>query len=257
MPAILITGASSGIGAALAKTYAEKGTTLYLTGRNSQRLENVKNMCRSRGAVVHIFCCDVLDAPPLRSWILLADTETPLDLVIANAGISGGTSLGHTHEGDMEQGLESEKKILETNVIGVLNTIHPIIPRMALRKQGHIAVISSLAGFLPLPSAPAYAASKAAIRFYTEALSSKLLPHNVHTSIICPGFIKSPMTEANEFSMPLLMETDDAAQYIAGKLAKKKPQISFPWSMYILLSLLSILPRTMVNYLTHSLPEKG
>ncbi|HEY8189733.1 MAG TPA: SDR family NAD(P)-dependent oxidoreductase, partial [Micavibrio sp.] len=160
---ILITGASSGIGEALARHYAAPGATLALTGRNAERLENVAEICRAAGAAVHTGIIDVCDIETMRSWILARDAEQNLDLVIANAGISGGTGLKGEDESQV-------RAIFDANVNGVFNTILPILAPMCARGRGQIAIISSLAGFSGWPGAPAYGASKGAIRLYGEAL---------------------------------------------------------------------------------------
>src|SRR5262249_51392865 len=156
MTHILITGASSGIGAALALEYAAKGVRLSLHGRSAERLARVAGDTEKRGAVVATMAGDVTDAPAMKAWIEAADRIEPLDLVIANAGISAGT---FSDEGIDSQGAES---IFAVNLYGVLNTVHPALPLMLERKRGQIAIMSSLAGFRGFPGSEAYCASKAA-----------------------------------------------------------------------------------------------
>ena len=248
---ILITGASSGIGRALALYYAAEGHRLFLGGRNAERLENAAQNCRALNAEVHTQIIDTSAENITHQWIVGIDKRYPLDLVIANAGISGGTA-----------GLEPEEftaqssRIFDVNLMGVLNTIHPVLPRMAARRKGQIALISSLAGFAAYPGAPAYSASKAAVRFYGEALRSKFAKENVRISVVCPGFVRSRITDANDFPMPMLMETEKAASIIAKNLAKDQGLIVFPWSMGMMARLIGLLPRVIRTRVLMRVPEK-
>jgi len=247
---ILITGASSGVGAALARIYAARGVTLALCGRDAQRLNQVAADCRERGAAVDAACIDVTDAGATEHWVATADEAAPLDLVIANAGVSGGT-LG---------GGESRRQaaaIFATNVGGVIHTVHPAAERMRARRRGRIAIMSSLASFRGMPGAPAYSASKAAVRSYGEALRGTLHRHNVHVSVICPGFIRTPMTDVNAFRMPFLMDADRAALLIQRGLARNRARIAFPLRFYAMAWLLGVLPPSWTDPVLRRLPEKG
>lgn len=237
---ILITGASSGIGAALAMGYAAEGVTLLLTARNEERLNAVAQSCRARGATVHIEAVDVTDKPRLAEWILRMDVHHPVDLVIANAGISAGTFSGG-------EALEAAEAVFDVNVTGVINTIHPLLPRMTERKAGQVAIMASLASLRPLPSAPAYSASKAAVRFYGEALRPLLKQHGVFVSVICPGWITTPLTDVNDFPMPFIMSSERAASIIIHRLAQKKSCIAFPYRLYFLLRILALLPLRLTD----------
>ncbi|MGB1077133.1 MAG: SDR family NAD(P)-dependent oxidoreductase, partial [Bdellovibrionales bacterium] len=162
---ILITGASSGIGEALAYSYAQEGCCLLLTGTNEVRLNKVSEKCKDMGALVSAKIIDVRDQEALNIWLCEEDNKTPIDLVIANAGISGGTS-----------GLEEEKlmsqirTIYDVNVMGVLNTIEPVLNKMVERRKGQVAFMSSMASYAPWSGAPAYANSKTAVRYLGHAL---------------------------------------------------------------------------------------
>lgn len=246
---ILITGASSGLGAALAREYAAPEITLHLLGRDSARLQEVANDCRAKGATVRTARIDVTDRDAMQAYIEKADDATPLDLVIANAGISAGT-------GGTQELMEQVERIFAVNLHGVLNTIQPIAPRMQARGQGHIAIMSSLAGILPLPSCPAYSASKAAIRYYGDALRGVLRKHDVAVSVICPGYIHTPMTAVNDFPMPLVMDAGRAARIIRCGLRRKKARIAFPHALYLPLRLLALLPQAMLDPLFARLPSK-
>ncbi len=246
---ILITGASSGIGAALAIEYAHFGNNLYLSGRDAGRLKNVADSCLQRGAKVHTKILDVTDAIEMHKWIERVDAATPLDLVIANAGVSAGMG------GDGEDGAQV-RRLFATNIDGVINTVQPVIPLMLKRKSGQIAIMSSLAGIRALPSAPAYSASKACVRYYGEALRGVLLKDGVTVSVICPGYIDTAMTAVNQFPMPFIMSAPDAAHKIATSLARGRGRIAFPPMLYIPLWFISCLSPLLTDWVFARLPKK-
>lgn len=249
---ILITGASSGIGEALALHYAEDGVFLALSGRNPERLAAVAQSCRSRGAIVETVLVDVSQQAPMAEWIERIELARPLDLVVANAGISGGTGGGADGETEAQV-----RAIFDVNLGGVLNTVLPVLPRMIARRSGQIALLSSLAGFRGFPSAPAYSASKGAVRFYGEALRGAVSNSGVKINVICPGFVKSRITDANDFKMPMLLEADKAARIIAKGLSLNKGRIVFPWPLHLAAWVLSALPDSWVQPLLRKLPAKS
>jgi short-subunit dehydrogenase len=246
---ILITGASSGIGAALARRYAAPGGALALTGRDAARLADTADACRAAGAKVREGLLDVLEREALAAWIAEVDAAAPLDLVIANAGVSAGTGGGG--EDDAQT-----RRIFSINVDGVVNTVLPAVACMRPRGRGQIAIMSSLAAFRGFPGAPAYCASKAAVRIWGEALRGHLHGDGIGVSVICPGYIATPMTAVNHFSMPLLMDADRAAWIIQRGLARDKARIAFPWPMYALVRLISALPPGLTDLLLRRLPKK-
>jgi short-subunit dehydrogenase len=243
---ILITGASSGIGAELAIQYADKGITLYLTGRNERRLNATKDMCEDFGAEVHILIADIKDAATIENWIKAIPR---LDLVIANAGISAGTGNGG-------ESLVQVKNIFDTNIYGVINTIHPAIETMKLQQSGQIAIISSLAGYRGLPSSPAYSASKAAVKIYGEALRGVLKKDDIGLTVITPGYIKTAMTAVNDFYMPFIIDVEKAADVIIKRLKKNPARIAFPLPLYLVIWLLALLPPCLTDPLFSLLPQK-
>lgn len=253
---ILITGASSGIGAALARHYSSPGATLALNGRDRTRLEAVATDCAQRGATVHHKILDVRERDAMAEWIAAADKNAPLELVIANAGVSAGT--GGMGESDRQAG-----DIFAVNVDGVVNTILPAISLMRDRappahnnRRGQIAIMSSVAAFRGVAAAPAYCASKAAIRIYGEGMRALLARDCIAVSVICPGFVRTPMTDVNKFSMPFLMEADAAARIIARGLVRNRGRIIFPWRMHAATWLLAALPTALTDLLVHRLPAK-
>ncbi|MGH6621877.1 MAG: SDR family NAD(P)-dependent oxidoreductase [Alphaproteobacteria bacterium] len=246
---ILITGASSGIGEALALAYAAPGISLFLSGRDERRLAAIADACRARSAAVEASAVSVTDRAAMESWLLAADGRHPLDLVIANAGISGGTS-------GKGEGAEQTRRIFDINVTGLLNTVLPAIPRMQQCGHGQIALMSSAASFRGMPGAPAYSASKAAVRAYGEALRGALAPSGIRVSVICPGFVRSRMTDANPFPMPLLMDAGRAARIIRRGLERDKGRIAFPWPTYFAAWLMGALPPGLTDPLMRKLPRK-
>ena len=247
---ILITGASSGIGEALALGYAAPGARLALVGRNAERLEGVAAACRTSGAGAVSAVLDVTEHAALESFVTEADRTAPLDLVIANAGISAGTS------GTGEDAAQT-RAIMAVNVDGVMNTVIAALPHMRRRRHGQIAIVSSLAGFRGFPGAPAYCASKAAVRVWGEALRGHLAPEGIGVTVVCPGFVKSRMTAVNDFRMPFLMEADRAADHIRRGLARNKARIACPWQLAIPLRLLAALPPWLTDPMLRRMPEKG
>ena len=246
---ILITGASSGLGAALALTYAAAGIRLSLHGRDAERLEQVAAQARQRSAKVSTHLGDVADAQDIAAWIEACDRDSALDLIIANAGISGGTS-------QRQESAAQVNAIFAVNVTGVFNTIHPALPLMMRRRRGQIAIISSLAGFRGFAGAPAYCASKAAIRVYGEGLRAEVAGQGVDINVVCPGFIKTPMTDHNPFSMPFLMSAEHAARLIRQGLMANRARIAFPWLLYAVIRLLTALPQPIIEWITTRMPKK-
>lgn len=249
---ILITGASSGIGEALALYYAQPGVLLSLSGRNAERLEAVAKLCRERGAAVEAVVMDVRDQAAMERWICRADDERPLDLVVANAGISAG--MGESRAGESAAQV---RDLFDVNVMGVLNTVAPVLPRMIGRGQGHIALMSSLAGFRGWPGAPAYCATKAAVKTYGEGLRGVLKDAGVEIHVICPGFVKSRMTDVNEFPMPFIMPAERAAAIVAKGIKRGKGRIAFPLPVHFFMWLLSILPDALAQALLKNTPGKS
>lgn len=251
---ILITGASSGIGAALAREYAQPGCTLFLGGRNQARLATIVADCQARGANAEPAAVDVVDGDAVAQWIARADDHTPLDLVIANAGVSAGT-------GTAGEPLDQARRIMAINVDGVVNTIHPALERFAARPdpgvKGQIAIMSSLASFRGFAGAPAYCASKAAVRNYGEGLRNAYARAGIEVSVICPGFVHSGMTAENDFAMPFVMEGDRAARIIRRGLARNRGRIAFPWQMYGAAWLVQALPPWTTDRIMRGLPAKA
>ena len=239
---ILITGASSGIGAALAEAYAAPGVQLALGGQHIERLAAVADRCRQRGAAVNAANIDVTDAAALAAWVESADRAAPLDLAIANAGMQSGPwrdGAGET--------LAEARRVMDVNFGGACNTLYPVLAAMRPRKRGHIALVSSLAGLRGIPQSPAYSASKAALVIYGESLRSWLATEGITVSVVLPGFVDTRLSAKVVGPKPLMMSPERAAQIIRRGLAKKKRQIVFPYRLYVGLRLMRALPPTWVD----------
>ncbi|MEI6203329.1 MAG: SDR family NAD(P)-dependent oxidoreductase [Enhydrobacter sp.] len=219
---IVITGASSGIGEALALDYAAPGIALALSGRDAQRLDAIATACRAKGATVDAGLIDVVDRGALAEWLTKFDDAHPVDLVIANAGISIDKDNSSLDD------FSIVRKTLDVNVGGVLNTVEPLVARMMARRKGQIAVVSSLAGFVGLPYSASYNASKAAVRVWGESIRYVLKKSGIGVSVICPGFVVSRMTAEAPFKMPFLMTSARASKIIRNGLARNKARIAFP-----------------------------
>ncbi len=246
---IFITGASSGLGRALAVAYAGEGVVLFLCGRNKERLYETAAKCKEKGAVVYTYLFDVTDAFAVQETIMNADSVHPLDLVIANAGISGGVL------GEAEDSVQT-RHVFNTNINGVINTVLPALDRMRKRGSGQIGIIASIAGYRGLPSAPAYSASKACVKAWGEALRGWLHHEGIRVNVICPGFVKTPLTDVNRFPMPFLMSPEKAAQIIQKGLSKNKAVIAFPWPMALAGWFLSAMPSVLIHPILRHMPKK-
>jgi short-subunit dehydrogenase len=233
---IVITGASSGLGAALALRYAAAGVTLGLVGRNRARLELVAEQCGRAGADVEPAIIDVADRDELGGW-LAAFSATPIDLVIANAGISGGPPAG-----SMTEGLELASRQVRTNLLGVMNTIEPVLPDFIARGRGRIAIVASVAGYRGLPYSPAYSASKAGARMYGESLRALLRPAGIAVTVICPGFFSSPMTDRFKGGTPFLVTLERAATIVKRGIDSGRSRVSFPLPLVLALKLADLAP---------------
>jgi len=239
MSVILITGASSGIGAALARHYAGSDTTLVLQGRDALRLDAVAEACRARGARVETARLDVRDRAAVAAWLKTLDSAHPLDLVIVNAAINGGDPGGD---------VETEAMAFETvevNLVGALNVALPCVTLMRARGQGQIALVSSLAAFAPLPDAPAYSGTKAALLAHGLALREKLKPHGVRINVVTPGYVRTAMGGEYQGWRPMEISAEDAAVRIARGLARDQDIVAFPWIMAAAARGAALLPESL------------
>jgi short-subunit dehydrogenase len=244
---ILITGASSGIGKALALHYAAPGTTLFISGRDQERLDALSEQCRQAGATVSAWVGDVTDATGMRDWIRSCDDDCPLNLVIANAGVAlGATDVKGLHQAAVDS--------FQINVNGVFNTVHPALEVMSERRpypveDAQVAVMSSVMGYAGMARSPAYSSSKAAVKHYGQALRGAFRGMGIGVSVICPGYVASALTDRNTSKMPFLISAERAAATIARGLARNKPRITFPWQMVLITRLAINLPGFLADRL--------
>jgi short-subunit dehydrogenase len=209
--------------------YAARGARLSLMGRNIDRLRAVQSRLRvvCQDALVEIFSNDVRDHQSMHETLTRIDDTQPVTLLIANAGIGGAPALS----GATGETPEIARNLISTNVLGVINTISPLLPRLAARRHGHIVIIGSIAGHTALPDAPTYCASKAAARVYGTALRRSLRSSGVGVTVVSPGFIDTPMSASLPMSRPFLEPVERAAARIARAIDKGKPELRFPWQL--------------------------
>lgn len=246
---ILITGASSGIGEALALYYAKNGAkTLFLCGRNKERLKQTADACKQFDTKVYTKILDVTDKEETAKWIESCNKKARLNLVFANAGVSTG-----------EETPENVYNTFNINIFGVLNTITPAVElyrNTDNQEPRIIAITSSIAGYHGLAGCPSYSASKSCVKAYGEALRIRLAKENIQLNVICPGFVRSRITDKNTCPMPFFMEADNAAEIIAKRIEKNVGLIVFPWPMRFAAWFGSILPNCISNWLYSKIPYK-
>jgi NAD(P)-dependent dehydrogenase (short-subunit alcohol dehydrogenase family) len=235
--AVLVTGATSGIGRALALAYAEPGRHLALVGRNAARMAEVTQACEARGAVVAARLVDLRDRPAAAAALAALDREAPVGLAVAGAGITSGLGTGRDVEAP-----EALRAVLAANLLGAINTVEPLVAAMMARRAGHIAVIGSLGALRGLPSSPGYSAAKAALHAYAEGMRPRLRRHGIAVSIIAPGFVTTPLNRDIRAPRPLEVSAERAARIIRRGLDRRRPMIAFPRPLYWGLRALAVLP---------------
>ena len=257
---VLISGASSGVGEAIAYECVRRGAKrLFLGGRNAERLSAVAEKCRgiSAAVTVHTDIVDVTDETATRAWVENSNAVAPLDLVFANAGVA--------------TGVETEANIrttFATNVGGVLNVSLPAIAAFRKNKESSnhnsslftltssLVLTASIAGYAPLPTCPSYSATKSCVKTWGLAMRGMLKKEGINVSVLCPGFIRSRMTDVNTCPMPFFMEADKAARIILDRVERNVGLIAFPWPMRFSVWMLSCLPARLTEFLASLLPAK-
>lgn len=248
MRRVFITGASSGIGAALARHYAGEGSILGLGARRAEMLAGLAAGLPGENAVYALDVADS-DAVAHAAARFIARFGAP-DLVIANAGISTGT------HGDALGDIAELRHLLEVNVAGLAATLAAFAPGMRAARHGTLVGIASVAGFRGLPGAGAYCASKAAAITWLESLRAELHGSGVAVVTICPGYVDTPMTRGNPYRMPFLLSADEAARRIARAIAARRHLAVIPWQMALASVVLRALPRPLFDRLAARAPRK-
>lgn len=245
---VFVTGASSGIGAALAHEYAARGARLGLVARRQAMLDEL--VARLPGS--HLcYPVDVTERDALIAAARAFEAATGgADVVIANAGISIGVLTEHYED------LEVFSRMLETNVVSLANTFHPFIAPMRKRRGGKLVGIASVAGIRGLPGSEAYCASKAAAISYLESLRVELGRYGIRVLTIAPGFVRTPLTARNPYAMPFLMDADRFARAAADAIAAGRTYTVIPWQMALMAKLLRMLPNWLFDRVMARRPYK-
>jgi short-subunit dehydrogenase len=241
---ILITGASSGIGAALARHYGSRGDVVWLAGRRTAHLQTEVDAIRARGGTAHAVTLDVERADHMESELAALDAQAGgFDVVVVNAGVGGkGATPSSLRFADAKQ-------VLQVNYVGAIASILGALQPMLQRRRGHIAVVSSLAGIVPLPIALDYGSTKAGLSYFVEAMRSDLRAHGVDVTLVLPGFVHSEMTSDNKFPMPFIISAEDAARRIASAIDAKKHTLRFPFAYRAMFAVVALLPTSLVGWL--------
>ena len=241
---IWITGASTGIGRALAIKFAEKGWIVAASARRENLLKELNQINKN----IYPFPLDVtnIDQCKIVSKDILEQFKN-IEICVFCTGM-------HDPKSEKEFNLEKIRKIMEVNYFGVMNSINSIYSYYNNKKSGQISIVSSVAGYRGLPAAGAYCASKSALTSFTESLHFEMRKKNIRVSLISPGFIKTPMTDQNDFPMPMIKSPEFAAEQIYSGLIKKNSfEIHFPKAFTFIMKILRILPNSVYFWLV----EKG
>jgi len=234
---VFLTGASSGIGEALAVALARKGATIGLLARRKELLDDLKTRCEAVGGTARVFAADVVDPEAVSNAAqAFRDEFGRIDTMIANAGIGGNDTLTRAYDP------ASVKKLIDINLLGAVNSIYAVVGDMIERKSGHIVGISSLAGFRGLPKSAAYSASKAGMTAFFESVRLDHANNGIHVTVIQPGFIKTPLTSGRANKMPFIMELDDAIPHFIRAIEPNKPFDHFPLQLATIVRIGKFMP---------------
>jgi short-subunit dehydrogenase len=237
----LVTGASSGIGMALARCMALEGAEVALVARREKPLSDLCREISGAGGKARIFTLDVTDPKAVIATLERADDEMQgIDVVVANAGVGKARWGGALSWDDC-------REILSVNVLGAAATLTALLPRMVFRKRGHLVGISSLAQYRGLPNNAAYGASKAFLSTFLESLRIDLRGTGVGVTDVRPGFVRTAMTDQQDFERPFLMHADDAAKAILRGIKKDVPVVAFPWQLVAIARSSRLLPSSVYD----------
>ena len=238
---VLITGASSGIGGALAVELGRRGASVGLFARRAEELMKVAEEVERVGGRALVLRGDVRQAPEIEAAAArLRELWGRIDLLVANSGIGVITPAS-------ELRAEAVANVISVNTIGVVNSVAAVLPDMLQRQGGHLVAISSLAAYRGMPKSAAYSASKAAVSTFFESLRVDLRGSGVDVTIIHPGFIKTPMTAGRKGKLPFLLELDDATRRIVRAIERRPRTYAFPWQLASLVRLLKFMPSALYD----------
>lgn len=241
MKHVFITGASSGLGRGLALSLAVPGARIGVAARRAELLDALVRELEARGAEARAFVLDVTDARATEECAArYLEWAGSVDCVIANAGVGEGSRRERVQ-------VERVAEVLTVNVLGVTNTVLSFLPSMKAQGSGTLVAIGSVAGHRALPGSASYSASKAAVRTFMDALRMELSGSGVHAMTICPGFVRTPMTDKNRFEMPFLMECDEACRLMVRSIARRDDVYTFPWQMRGLSYVLRVAPEWFIR----------
>jgi short-subunit dehydrogenase len=245
----VITGASSGIGWALAKVLASDGYKVGLVARRRDSLDQLAREITAARGTCAVAQADVGSRDQIQAAIkALREQLGPIDLLVANAGVGAPTLLQPVN-------IDAIEKMIRVNLLGVVYSLEAVLPEMLARRCGHLAAVSSLAGYKGLPGESAYCASKAAVITYLEGLRIQLRDRGIAVTTLCPGFVKTPMVATNDFPMPFLLTAEGAARRMARALRRRAKVYNFPWPMWLLMKLVAWLPDRAVARLMNKYNE--
>ena len=240
---VVITGASGGIGAALAKCYAQPGVTLGLIARDARRLEPLAEHCRRQGSEVITKAVDVRNREELQQWLCEFDDWRTIDCLIANAGVTCG--LGENRGPETN---EEAERLADVNYKGVVNSVSALVTRMQQRGNGKLVLVSSLAAWGPLADMPSYSATKAAIHAYGHSLRRWLKPFGIKVTILCPGFVTSPMSARHHGARPFEISAEKAAGKMKKAITRGRRVFAFPLPLALGLYLCRLLPPAISDW---------
>ncbi len=247
---ILITGASSGIGAELARQLAEKDNRLILVARREFLLQELLQNLKPHVEDHVFFRCDVTDLRQVEKVCHnIIDLHVPIDLLFLNAGVGGGFQIKDIN-------LETFRRQIEVNFFGAVYFVKYLVPEMIERQTGIIAVNGSLAGYRGMPNAAPYSSAKGALKNFIESIRIDLFRYKIQCTLISPGFVKTPLTYKNDFIMPFMISVDKAVRLIIRGLERGKSEILFPWQMKWAIKFASMLPNRFYARLMQSSRKK-
>jgi hypothetical protein len=246
---VVVSGASSGIGQALARHYLERGATVAAFARRRELLQALAAEFPER---VHCYALDVRDAPAIQRAAadFMGRAGVP-DIVIANAGVSRGTLT------EFVEDEEAFQSVMDINVLGMVKTFRPFLAAMREARRGRLVGIASVAGLRGLPGSGAYSASKAAAISYMESLRVELHGSGVKVVTLCPGYVRTPMTDVNDYPMPFMLEVDKAARRMARVIESGRSFAVVPWQMGLVGQVLRLLPNWLYDRLFARAPHKS